>query len=434
MKDKFKLRFIFFTTFAQKYNKFSVRHVDTKKDNSNIYIEDYNYQLPDQRIAKYPLKQRDASKLLVYKGGAISESRFSHISDYLSENSLLIYNNTRVIQARLLFRKETGARIEVFCLEPLLPADYALSLGSNSECVWKCMVGNLKKWKEGPLTKELSFDGRNYTLSATMLSSEGNTHTIKFSWDNSDVHFAGILENTGELPIPPYLHRETEESDLETYQTIYSKIKGSVAAPTAGLHFTDEVLNSLKHKKINIAELTLHVGAGTFQPVKTESVADHRMHTELISVPRNTIELIQRNLGNIVAVGTTSVRTLESLYYAGLIISEQNPAKSEPIHISQWFPYTHESDITVHEAIRCILDYMDRHSLSNLVATTQIMIRPGYEFHIVNAMITNFHQPKSTLLLLVSAFVNGNWKSIYDYALNNDFRFLSYGDSSLLMK
>lgn len=428
------MRFIFFTTFAQKYNKFSVRHVDTLKDNSNIFIEDYNYPLPDHRIAKYPLKQRDASKLLIYRDGAISESVFSQISDYLPENSLLIYNNTRVIQARLLFSKDTGARIEVFCLEPLVPADYALSLGSNGECVWKCMVGNLKKWKDGTLTKTVSFDGRNCTLSATMLASDGNTHTIKFSWDNSDIHFAGILENTGELPIPPYLHRKTEESDLETYQTIYSKIKGSVAAPTAGLHFTDEVLNSLKQKNINIAELTLHVGAGTFQPVKTENIADHQMHTELISVPRTTIELILRNIGNIVAVGTTSVRTLESLYYAGVLIADQNPTKSASIHITQWLPYTRKPDITVHEAIQNILNYLDRHSLGNLVATTQIMIRPGYEFQIVNAMITNFHQPKSTLLLLVSAFVNGNWKSIYDYALNNDFRFLSYGDSSLLMK
>lgn len=408
--------------------------MDTLKDNSNIYIEDYNYQLPDHRIARYPLKQRDASKLLIYRNGDISESIFSQIPDYLPENSLLIYNNTRVIQARLLFSKDTGARIEVFCLEPLAPADYALSLGSNRECVWKCMVGNLKKWKDIPLTKKVTFDGQDCTLTATMLASEGNTHTIRFSWDNADIHFAGILENTGELPIPPYLHRKTEESDLETYQTIYSKIKGSVAAPTAGLHFTDEVLSNLKHKKINIAELTLHVGAGTFQPVKTASIADHQMHTELISVPRTTIELIQRNLGNIVAVGTTSVRTLESLYYAGLIISDLNPAESKPIHISQWFPYTHEPDISVHEAIQNILDYLDGHQLSHLVATTQIMIRPGYEFQIVNAMITNFHQPKSTLLLLVSAFVNGNWKSIYDYALNNNFRFLSYGDSSLLMK
>lgn len=428
------MRFIFFTTFAQKYNKFSVRHVDTLKDNSNIFIEDYNYPLPDHRIAKYPLKQRDASKLLIYRDGAISESVFSQISDYLPENSLLIYNNTRVIQARLLFSKDTGARIEVFCLEPLLPADYALSLGSNGECVWKCMVGNLKKWKDGPLTKTVNFDGRKCTLSVSILSSEGNTHTIKFSWDNSDIHFAGILENTGELPIPPYLHRKTEESDLETYQTIYSKIKGSVAAPTAGLHFTDEVLNSLKQKNINIAELTLHVGAGTFQPVKTENIADHQMHTELISVPRTTIELILRNIGNIVAVGTTSVRTLESLYYAGVLIADQNPVKSASIYITQWLPYTRKPDITVHEAMQNILNYLDRHSLGNLVATTQIMIRPGYEFQIVNAMITNFHQPKSTLLLLVSAFVNGNWKSIYDYALNNDFRFLSYGDSSLLMK
>lgn len=404
------------------------------KDNSPIYIDEYNYPLPDERIAKYPLAKRDASKLLVYKNQKITESVFSSVSDFLPCNTLLVYNNTRVIQARLLFKKDTGASIEVFCLEPLQPADYAQSLGSTTECVWKCMIGNLKKWKEGKLSKQIELAGEQCTFTADRHQTEGNTHSVKFSWDNAAIHFADILENAGELPIPPYLHRKTEESDLTTYQTVYSKIKGSVAAPTAGLHFTEDVFESLKPKQITIEEVTLHVGAGTFQPVKTRDIAEHHMHTEVISVQRSTIENLLKQLGNIIAVGTTSVRTLESLYYIGS--SPLNPPKGDlhVLHVDQWAPYQTKDKLTTREALQNIIDYLETNNLTTLHAETQIMIKPGYKFRVVDGMITNFHQPKSTLLLLVSAFVGGNWKQIYDYALENDFRFLSYGDSSLLMK
>ena len=404
------------------------------KDNSPIYIDEYNYPLPDERIAKYPLAKRDASKLLVYKNQKITESVFSSVSDFLPCNTLLVYNNTRVIQARLLFKKDTGASIEVFCLEPLQPADYAQSLGSTTECVWKCMIGNLKKWKEGKLSKQIELAGEKCTFTAERHQTEGNTHSVKFSWDNAAIHFADILENAGELPIPPYLHRKTEESDLTTYQTVYSKIKGSVAAPTAGLHFTEDVFESLKPKQITIEEVTLHVGAGTFQPVKTRDIAEHHMHTEVISVQRSTIESLLKQLGNIIAVGTTSVRTLESLYYIGS--SPLNPPKGDlhVLHVDQWAPYQTKDKLTTREALQNIIDYLETNNLTTLHAETQIMIKPGYKFRVVDGMITNFHQPKSTLLLLVSAFVDGNWKQIYDYALENDFRFLSYGDSSLLMK
>lgn len=401
--------------------------------NAPIYIDEYDYSLPDERIAKYPLAKRDASKLLLYKNGSIGESQFSNITDFLPENALLVYNNTRVIQARLVFRKETGARIEVFCLEPLAPADYAQSLGATTECIWKCMVGNLKKWKEGTLSKSVEIEGKSCTFVAEHLSTEGNTHSIRFIWDNDDIHFADILEKAGELPIPPYLHRKTEESDLTTYQTVYSKIKGSVAAPTAGLHFTPEVFDSLKPKNIEIEEVTLHVGAGTFQPVKTRDIAEHHMHTEVISVHHSTIEHLQQKIGNIVAVGTTSVRTLESLYYIGSQLHSQKGELTN-FHVSQWAPYETHSKLSTQDALQRILDYLDTNNLTTLHAETQIMIKPGYQFRVVNGIITNFHQPKSTLLLLVSAFVGGNWKEIYDYAKRNDFRFLSYGDSSLLLK
>lgn len=382
-----------------------------------LLINDYNYPLPDERIAKYPLAERDHSKLLVYKNGQVSEDRFYHIGDYIPSGSLLIYNNTRVIQARLVFYKSTGSRIEVFCLEPIEPHDYQLNLGSTSGCVWKCMIGNLKKWKTGRLQVG--------PLYAERLSTTGNTHTVRFTWDDTTLSFAEILDQLGELPIPPYLNRATEESDKTTYQTVYSRIKGSVAAPTAGLHFTEQVLDNLRRKGIQTTELTLHVGAGTFQPVKTEDANEHTMHTEIISVPKSTIEQIKSNLGHIVAVGTTSMRTLESLYYIGALHVE---------HVPQFAPYEQKYTITTEDALQSILDYLDQTHQDTLHAETQIMIKPGYEFRVVDQLITNFHQPKSTLLLLVSAFVKGDWHTIYDYALTHEFRFLSYGDSSILFR
>lgn len=399
-----------------------------------IRIEEYDYPLPDERIAKFPLAKRDESKLLLYKDGQVSESVFKHIADYLPAGSLLVYNNTRVIQARLLFQKATGARIEVFCLEPAEPHDYALIFQQTERCSWICLVGNLKKWKDGLLTKKVAIQGEEVILSAEKKESHGDSHRIEFTWNNPKYTFADLLDAAGVLPIPPYLHRETEKSDLVTYQTVYSKIKGSVAAPTAGLHFTPEVLADVDAHGIGREEVTLHVGAGTFKPVKSETIEGHEMHTEFISVRRSSIERIQKNLGKIIAVGTTSVRTLESLYYIGVKLASHPDATSEELVVNQWMPYEAENNrIPVAEALQHILDYLDRHQADKLVTATQIIIAPGYEFKIVRGIITNFHQPKSTLLLLISAFVKGNWRTIYDYAISHDFRFLSYGDSSLLL-
>lgn len=399
-----------------------------------IRIEDYDYPLPDERIAKFPLAKRDESKLLLYKDGQVSESVFKHIADYLPAGSLMVYNNTRVIQARLLFQKATGARIEVFCLEPAEPHDYALIFQQTERCSWICLVGNLKKWKDGLLTKTVTIQGEEVILSAEKKESHGDSHRIEFTWNNPKYTFADLLDAAGVLPIPPYLHRETEKSDLQTYQTVYSKIKGSVAAPTAGLHFTPEVLADVDAHGIGREEVTLHVGAGTFKPVKSETIEGHEMHTEFISVRRSSIERIQKNLGKIIAVGTTSVRTLESLYYIGVKLVSHPDATSEELVVNQWMPYEEANNqIPVAEALQHILDYLDRHQANKLVTATQIIIAPGYEFKIVRGIITNFHQPKSTLLLLISAFVKGNWRTIYDYALSHDFRFLSYGDSSLLL-
>ena len=395
-----------------------------------VYIADYNYPLPDERIAKYPLPERDHSKLLVYRDGQVTEDRFYHVGDYIAPHSLLIYNNTRVIQARLEFHKPTGARIEVFCLEPLMPHDYQLSLGSTTGCTWKCMVGNVKKWHD----EAIELKAGDFTLRAYKEQVLGNTFAVRFEWDEENVSFAEILDAAGELPIPPYLNRKTEESDLRTYQTVYSRIKGSVAAPTAGLHFTDQVLNDLRARGIETDEVTLHVGAGTFLPVKTADANEHTMHTEIIAVPRETIAHIQAKLGHIVAVGTTSMRTLESLYFIGnkLRDVEMSRCRDVEIHVGQFEPYESDYDLSVHDALQAILDYLDRTGQTTLHAETQIMIKPGYTFRIVDQLITNFHQPQSTLLLLVSAFVGGDWKTIYDYALSHDFRFLSYGDSSIL--
>ena len=401
---------------------------------SPIYIADYNYPLPDERIAKYPLAERDHSKLLVYRDGQVSEDRFYHIGDYIAPGSLLIYNNTRVIQARLEFHKPTGARVEVFCLEPMAPHDYQLSLGSTTGCTWKCMVGNAKKWHDEALELKIKNEKLTLTLRTYKEQSLGNTYAVRFEWDEPSVSFAEILDAIGELPIPPYLNRKTEESDKTTYQTVYSRIKGSVAAPTAGLHFTQNVLDDLRNRGIETDEVTLHVGAGTFLPVKTADANEHTMHTEIIAVPRETIQHILANLGHVVAVGTTSMRTLESLYFIGCQLCQvESPFDiGYSPKVGQFEPYEKEYTTSAANALQAILSYLSATRQTTLHAETQIMIKPGYTFHIVDQLITNFHQPQSTLLLLVSAFVGGDWHTIYDYALSHDFRFLSYGDSSIL--
>ena len=393
-----------------------------------INIADYNYELPDERIAKFPLQKRDSSKLLTYVSGAVSTNTFSSLPEILPVGSCLVFNNTRVIQARLEFFKSTGSRIEIFCLEPHLPAAYEQSFSSTESCVWKCMVGNLKKWKGEVLRKEVQVGAEDLVLEAQRLETSGNTSLIKFSW-NTGVSFSEILDALGELPIPPYLNRKTQESDKTQYQTVYSKIKGSVAAPTAGLHFTPEVISALHGKGMKTMELTLHVGAGTFQPVKAEEIGGHAMHAEKIEVSREFIENLIQTLGHIVAVGTTSVRTLESLYYLGV----QLHSGDTKLLVNQWEPYETEKVLSSREALEAILNYMTETQSNILYATTQIMIVPGYKFSIVNILITNFHQPKSTLLLLLAAFVGEAWRELYKYALENDYRFLSYGDSSVLM-
>lgn len=402
------------------------------KETLDIQIEDYNYNLPDERIAKYPLDKRDTSKLLISRDGEIGEDTFCNLAGYLPDNSLMVFNNTKVIQARLHFRKSTGAQIEIFCLEPHLPNDYQVNFQQTHTCSWICLVGNLKKWKEGELIKEIDINGEKVEIRAKRIQSHGDSHIIQFEWDKP-VSFSEILDVAGELPIPPYLNRDTEEKDKQTYQTVYSKIDGSVAAPTAGLHFTPEVFDSLKNKGIKTAEITLHVGAGTFKPVKSEQIADHVMHAEFISVRKEIIAQLLNHNGKIIAVGTTSVRTLESLYYIGQMLESDSHADN--LKVLQWQPYEDGAKITVKQALTNIISYLDKNKLSSLIAETQIMIAPGYTYRIVDGIVTNFHQPKSTLLLLVSAFVGGaNWKKIYQYALENNFRFLSYGDSSLLLK
>lgn len=422
-------------------------------DTKHIKISDYNYDLPDERIAKFPIAQRDHSKLLVYKHGEVSDDVFHHLPTYLPQGALMIFNNTKVIQARLHFRKETGALIEVFLMEPAEPTDYELMFQTTGHCSWLCMIGNLKKWKEGSLKRDFEIKGNKLTLSATMrrgdaLGSEaqkmvakggGTNYWVDFDWDNDKVSFAEILEAVGELPIPPYLNRKTEESDKTTYQTVYSKIKGSVAAPTAGLHFTDAVLKDLDAHGIDREEVTLHVGAGTFKPVKSLEIEGHQMHTEYIVVHRRSLEKLIKHECRVIAVGTTSVRTIESLYYMGVHLLKHPEANEEDLHVKQWDPYELSEDgnlvdgSTPMQAIQAIIDYLDRNGLEALHSSTQIIIAPGYQYKIVKMLVTNFHQPQSTLLLLVSAFLKGDWKKVYDYALSHDFRFLSYGDSSLLI-
>ena len=426
-----------------------------------IQIKDYNYPLPDERIAKFPLSERDSSKLLVYKSGEVMEDTFRSLPQYLPKGALMVFNNTKVIRARLHFRKLStqqgvqGALIEVFLLEPASPIEYQENFIATSECSWYCLVGNSKKWKEGLLYGEFQISGTSYTITAERVAPHGTSYEVRFRWEGGFA-FSEVLEALGELPIPPYLNRKTEESDLRTYQTVYSKIKGSVAAPTAGLHFTERVLADLDAHGIEREELTLHVGAGTFKPVKSEEIGDHEMHTEHIAVRLQTIQKLISHDGKAIAVGTTSVRTLESLYYMGikaqqLMQESKDTGDAEELHVHQWMPYEEEFSTpsksprgetnisflpregTGVGSLQALQDYMLKHHLDVLHSSTQIIIAPGYKFHIVQMMVTNFHQPQSTLLLLVSAFVNGNWRKIYDFALSHDFRFLSYGDSSLLI-
>ena len=411
------------------------------KSPKDIRIADFSYELPDERIAKYPLAERDASKLLIYNHGSISHRHFRDVPELLPEGSLMVMNNTRVIQARMHFRKETGALIEVFCLEPARPNDYVLMFQQTAACTWHCLVGNSKKWKSGVLSRVITVDGREVVLTAersldTDLAAKAGEQLIRFSWTDTSITWAQVIDACGELPIPPYLNRKTEESDLRTYQTVYSKVKGSVAAPTAGLHFTPAVLNAIDQRGIERAELTLHVGAGTFKPVKSERIEGHEMHSEWIYVPRTVIEALLRHHCECTAVGTTSVRTLESLYYIGKKILANPDITEDQLPVAQWEPYEGVSgeDVKSEDCLSAILQWLDRNGISALHTATQIIIAPGYRYHIVRRMITNFHQPQSTLLLLVSAFVgDDHWRDIYRYALDHDFRFLSYGDSSLLI-
>ncbi|MBO5916056.1 MAG: S-adenosylmethionine:tRNA ribosyltransferase-isomerase [Bacteroidales bacterium] len=403
----------------------------------NISIKDFSYDLPDARIAKYPVDPRDHSQLLLYRDGEISRSQFKNLPQYLPENSLLVYNNTKVIRARMFFRKETGAQIEIFCLEPLMPADYAQNFQAQGSCEWLCLVGNLKKWKGGKLHRQLSLNGQDVVFSAEHVGVEDKAQRIRFSWTPAEIPFGDLLEQAGQIPIPPYLNRESQQSDERSYQTVYSRIEGSVAAPTAGLHFTPAVLQSIDDKQIKRQEVTLHVSASTFQPVKSEQMDGHPMHLEFISVEASLIEDLLKYEGRITAVGTTSVRTLESLYWFGVHLLESNTMQSNSVEESvwtlhQWYPYEDHQDYSMQQALQALLDDMRAKGETQFTASTRLLIAPGYTFRVVSDIITNFHQPQSTLLLLVSAYVGEDWRKIYDYAMANDFRFLSYGDSSLL--
>lgn len=401
----------------------------------DISIEAFSYNLPDEQVAKYPLEERDQSKLLVWNNGQIADQHFANLVDHLPAESLLVFNNTRVIRARLHFKKQTGARIEIFCLEPTTPADYAISFAQTATCQWKCMVGNLKKWKGEILELPIEIDGKTVHFKAERIGSLGNAQEIKFSWDDSTINFADLLEASGNIPIPPYLHRDSEKSDLTRYQTVYSSVKGSVAAPTAGLHFTPKVFESFERKGIQRAELTLHVGAGTFQPVKAETIGGHEMHTEQILVEKQFLQQLKDHSGTVIAVGTTSIRTLESLYWLGVKLIQNPQIAPEDLHVLQWEPYQKMNvAISGKEALDALIVYLKEQKLDHLQSSTQIIIMPGYDFKIIRGMITNFHQPQSTLLLLISAFLGDEWKRIYNHALENKYRFLSYGDSNLYLK
>jgi len=398
----------------------------------DIRIEDFTYELPDDRIAKYPLKYRDSSHLLSYKDGNIDKRSFSGISELIPDDSLMIFNDTKVVPARLHFQRPTGAHIEIFCLEPVQPEEYVSMFAVTGSCRWKCIVGNIKRWKNDTLTLYNPMADRRIEemgLKADLIERVGETSVIEFSWD-IDAPFSQVLEVCGTVPIPPYLNRNTEDVDLERYQTLYARYRGSVAAPTAGLHFTENVLESIRNKGVVTDTVCLHVGAGTFLPVKSSLVAEHTMHREPFVVTLELLERLIERKGKVVAVGTTSVRTLESLYYAGVSCIENG----RPEDVGQWDPYSREYDYPTDEALKAIVDYLKANGLKELKIGTRIIIVPGFRFRLVDILVTNFHQPQSTLLLLISAFVDGDWRRIYDYALANDFRFLSYGDSSILFR
>lgn len=398
----------------------------------HIEIKDFNYTLPDERIAKYPLQQRDASRLLAYRNGKPEAFSFRDLPSLLPEGSIMIFNDTKVVPARLHFQRSSGAHIEIFCLEPVFPEEYVTMFDVTDKCRWKCIVGNVKRWKNDtlslynpdsdPLVAEMG-------LKADLIERQGETSIVEFSWENS-LPFSRVLEVCGSIPIPPYLNRETEEIDLERYQTLYARFRGSVAAPTAGLHFTEPVLQSIRSRNIDMETVCLHVGAGTFLPVKSDLVAEHTMHREPFVITLSLLDKLIHRTGSLIAVGTTSVRTLESLYYAGVRCIENGA----PADVSQWEPYQRVYPYTVEESLGALAAYMKERSLAELQLGTSIIIVPGYDFKVVDILVTNFHQPQSTLLLLISAFVKGEWKKIYDFALENDFRFLSYGDSSVLFR
>lgn len=404
-----------------------------KCDAQSLKISDYNYVLPENKIAKYPLSDRSSSKLLCYDG-SITTKTFDDIVTLIPENSLMILNNTRVIHARLFFRKPTGAIVEVFCLSPNSPIDYQLNFQQTETVVWNCMIGNSKRWKDGGLSLEIRIGDDDVVLTANKVSRLKGDTQVKFSWNNNKYTFSDLLEGAGKLPIPPYLNRDSETIDDEGYQTVYSSIEGSVAAPTAGLHFTPEVLSLLNSNNIKTNYATLHVGSGTFKPVKSEFMEGHEMHSEFISISRSVVEEIIYNIDNIVVVGTTSMRTIESLYYIGKQILLNPDIHYTRFHVSQWEPYDEVDSINPKLALEAIVNYLDKYNESSLYAETEIIIVPGYEFHYAKGIVTNFHQPESTLLLLIAAFIGSDWREVYNYAMKNDYKFLSYGDSSILWR
>lgn len=404
------------------------------KDITSFPISDFNYDLPDSSVAKYPLTKRDQSKLLVWKSGEIKDQTFSDLPGLLSEGSMLVFNNTRVIRARLHFVKSTGAIIEVFCLEPTVPHDYIHSFAQTASCRWKCIVGNKKRWKNELLKLQVKAEHHSITLSAELWGEADGGFEINFSWDNPHFTFSEILEAAGKIPIPPYLHRESEEIDLTVYQTVYSKVKGSVAAPTAGLHFSEKIFKALAERKIRCEELTLHVGAGTFKPVKSDTIGDHQMHTEFFSVKRELISQLISHPGSVIAVGTTSVRTLESLYWIGCKILQNPHIAPDQLPVAQWEPYQGKVDhIEAKESLQAILTWLESKERMTLETSTRIMVVPGYQFRIIRGLVTNFHQPQSTLLLLISAILGEDWKRVYSHALGSGYRFLSYGDANLYL-